>query len=181
MEKALSKNKPYRSENMAPKPHRMLYATDLSTDSSDEIRYAIKYASKLKANLIIFHVINRRSIAFSKIRSALFNETQEYKIIQEKSGAALKRMENLMEIVCKKNPQNHCADIKNVEYLVVHYGRIAEEIVEKANRWGCELIILGPRRKRFLGRIFLPSVARRVIRRTDKRVHIIKIPEGENQ
>jgi nucleotide-binding universal stress UspA family protein len=174
-------NKPYRSDKMVPKLHRMLYATDLSADSIEAIRYAIKYARKLKANLIIFHVFNRRSIAFSKIRFALFNETQEYKVIQEKADAALMRMENLLERVCEKNLQNHRADIQNVEYLVVHYGRIAEEIVEKANRWGCELLILGPRRKRFLGRIFLPSVARRVIRRTDKRVHIIKIPEGENQ
>jgi nucleotide-binding universal stress UspA family protein len=166
---------------MVPKLHRMIYATDLSTDSIEAIRYAIKYAGKHKANLIIFHVINRRSITFSKIRSALFNETQEYKITQGKSSAALKVMENLLETACKKNPQNHLADIQNIEHLVVHYGRIAEEIVEKATRWGCELIILGPRRKRLLGRIFLPSVARRVIRRTDKPVHIIKIPKGENQ
>jgi nucleotide-binding universal stress UspA family protein len=162
---------------MVPEFHRVLYATDLSGDSIEAIRHAIKYAGKHKANLIIFHVINGRSIAFSKIRSTLFNETQEYKIIQEKSDAALKRMKSLLETVCKKNPQNHRVEIQNVEHLVVHYGRIAEEIVEKAKRWGCELIFLGPRRKRFLGRIFLPSVTRRVIRRTDKQIHIIKIPK----
>ena len=160
---------------MAPKLHRMLYATDLSDRSGSALHYAVNYANQHNIKLIVFHVVNQQSITSSKILATLFNEGQEYKIIQEKVKAALKRMENLMQIVCKKNPQNHCADIQNVEHLVVHHGRIAEEIVEKAKRWGCELIILGPRRKRFLGRIFLPSVARRVIRRTDKPVHIIKL------
>ena len=36
---------------MAPKLHRMLYATDLSADSIDAIRYAINYAIKHKAKL----------------------------------------------------------------------------------------------------------------------------------
>ena len=91
------------------------------------------------------------------------------------------RMENLMKIVCKKNPQSHRVDFKNVEHLVVHYGRIAEEIVEKADMWGCELIVLGPRIEKFLGQIFLPGLSRKVIRQTDKPVHIIKVPKGENQ
>jgi nucleotide-binding universal stress UspA family protein len=166
---------------MVPEFHRMLYATDLSADSIEAIRYAIKFATEHKANLMVLHVINQRLIAFSKIRSTLFNETPKYKIIQEESDVALKRMENLIKIVCKRDSKNHRADIKNVEHLVVNYGRIAEEIAEKANRWGCELIILGPRRKRLLGWIFLPSISRKVIRRTDKPVHIIKLPKGENQ
>ena len=153
----------------------MLYATDLSPDSIDAMRYAFNYANLHNAKLIVFHVISQRSITRSKIVATFFNEGQDYKTIRKKSDAALARMENLVKTDFKKNPQNHLADIKNVEHLVVHYGRTAEEIVEKANRWGCELIILGPRRKGLLGRILLPSVARSVIRRTDKPVHIIKL------
>lgn len=160
---------------MTPLTDRILYATDLSSDPIGALRYAVNYANQHNAKLIVFHVISQRSIICSKIAAIFFNEGQEYKIRREKSDAALKRMENLVKTVCKRNPQNHREDIKNLEHLVVHYGRIAEEIVEKANRWGCELIVLGPRRKRFLGRIFLPSVARSVIRRTDKPVHIIKL------
>jgi nucleotide-binding universal stress UspA family protein len=159
----------------------MLYATDLSADSSDAFHYAVNYANQHNAKLIAFHVINLRSITRSKILATFFNEGPEHKIRQKKVNAALKRMKRLHEINSKKIPNDHRAYIKNIQHLVVHYGRIAEEIVEKANRWGSELIMLGPGRKRFLTRIFLPGVARRVIRRTDKRVHIIKIPKGEKQ
>jgi nucleotide-binding universal stress UspA family protein len=153
----------------------MIYATDLSPDSIDALRYAVNYANQHNAKLIVFHVINQRSITCSKILATFFNETQEYKIVKEKSHTALKRMKNLMEIIRKMNPNDQHTDLKNVEYLLVHYGRIVEEIIEKANRWGCELIILGPRRKGLLGRTLLPSVARSIIRRTGRPVHIIKL------
>jgi len=166
---------------LAPKLYRMLYAADLSADSIDAMRYAANYADQNNAKLIVFHVINQQSITWSKILSTFFNEGQEYKIRQEKVNAALKRMENLLEILCKKELNDHLEHVNKIEHLVVSHGRIAEEIVEKANRWGCELIILGPCRKRLLGRIFLPSISRKVIRRTDKRAHIIKLPKGDKQ
>jgi nucleotide-binding universal stress UspA family protein len=159
----------------------MLFATDLSADCSDAIRYAVNYANRHNAKLIVFHVIDQQSITRSKILATFFNEGQEYIIRQKKVNAALKRMENLLEILRKKELNDHPEHVNKIEHLVVHYGMIAEEIAEKANRWGCELIILGPRRKRLLGRIFLPSISRKVIRRTDKPVHIIKVPKGESQ
>lgn len=171
---SITKSKLDQNDKLAPKLHRMIYATDLSAYSSDAIRYAVNYA-----NLIVFHVINQRSITCSKILATFFNEGLEHKIRQEKGNAALKRMEKQLEIICKKNPNDNRAYIKNVEHLVVHYGRIAEEIVEKANRWGCGLIIFGPRRKRLLGRILLPNISRKVFRGTDTLVHIFPSPERE--
>jgi nucleotide-binding universal stress UspA family protein len=164
---------------MVPKLHRLLYATDLSAGSIDAFRYAVNYANQHNAKLIVFHVINQRSITRSKILATFFNEGQEHKIRQKKVNAALKHMEKLLEVNCKNDPTDTHANIKNVEHLVVHYGKIAEEIVEKADMWGCESIILGPRRKRLLGRIFLPSISRKVIWGTNTPVHIITLPKGE--
>jgi nucleotide-binding universal stress UspA family protein len=164
---------------MIPKLNRMLYATDLSASSIDGIPYAINYAIRHNATLIVFHVINQRSITCSKMLATFFNEGQEHKIRQEKINSAFKRMEDLLDIIRKQELNNHPLHANKIEHLAVHYGRIAEEIVEKANRWACELIILGPHRKGFWGRIFLPGISRKVIRRTDKRVHIIKLPKGE--
>ena len=158
---------------MAPKLHRMLYATDLSDQSGDAVRYAVIYANKYKAKLIVFHVINQRSIFFSKILAIFFNEGQEHIIRQKKVNAALNHLENLLEMIRKEELKDHSEYVNEIEHLVVHYGSIAEEIVEKANRWGCELIILGPRKRSLLRRIFLSSVVRKVIRGTDTPVHII--------
>ena len=164
---------------MTAQLHRMLYATDLSADSIEAMRYAVNYADRHNAKLIILHVINQRSITCSKMLSNFFDLDQEHKIRQEKISAALKRMENLLELIREKEFGDHPEYINKVEDLVAHCGRIAEEIVEKANRWGCELIILGPLRKGFFGRTVLPGISRKVIRRTNTSVHVIKLSKGE--
>ena len=105
---------------MTLKLYRMLYATDLSDESIDAIRYAINYAIKHNATLIVFHVINQRSITFSKILAVFFNEAQLHKIRQVKVNAALKRMENLLELVGKKDFNDHCEYVNKVKYLIVH-------------------------------------------------------------
>lgn len=159
---------------MAHKNQRMLYATDLSAGAIGAMRYAVNYASRHSARLIVFHVISPRSIACTKILATFFNEGQEHKIRQKKINAALWRMEKLMDKICEKHPHAHDAYMHNVEHLIVHAGKVAEEIVDKAGRWGCALIILGPGRRSLLKRVFSLDISRKVIRRTDIPVHVIK-------
>ena len=159
---------------MAPNLHRMLYAIDLSAASIDSFQYAINYAVKNNSTLIVFHVVNQISITCSKMLATFYNEGDEHKIRQEKVNAALNRMETLVGMHRQKELNNPLEHVDKIEYLVVHYGKIVQEIVEKSYQWGCDFIILGPRRKRLLGRLLLPSISRKVIRRTDKPVHVIK-------
>ena len=159
---------------MARKHNRVLYATDLSAASIKAIQYAIDYAVQKKSTLIIFHVVNQRSITCSKILATFYNEGDEYKIRQEKVNTALKRMNTLLGLDRQKELRNSFKHVNIIEYLVVHYGRIAQEIVEKAHQWGCDFIILGPRRKRLLSRFLLPGISRKVIRKTDTPVHVIR-------
>jgi nucleotide-binding universal stress UspA family protein len=166
---------------MAPNLHRMLYATDLSAASIDSFQYALNYAAKNNSTLIVFHVVNQRSITCSKILATFYNEGDEHKIRQEKVNSALKCMKMLLELQRQKELHNPFEHVNTIEYLVVHYGRIAPEIVEKAHQWGCDFIILGPRRKRLIGRFLLPSISRKVIRRTDKSVQIIKRSKKEKR
>ncbi len=164
---------------MASELHRMLYATDLSADSIAAIPYAIKLAYHHKAKLIIFHIIDQGSITFSNFFPMSFDSTHGSKTLQEKSKAALQRMQGQFKMTSKTKPNDHPEHLDTIAYLVVHYGKIAEEIVNKANQWGCEMIIFGPRRRKFLGRILCPSLARKVIRRTDTPVHIISLSRKE--
>ena len=158
---------------MAPAPHRILYATDLSANSVDAFHDVINYAIEQEAKLIVFHVISKRAITFSKIFATFFNEAHEPTIIKEKANSAMKRMKNQLEKICKKERKDHAEYVNNVEHLVVHYGKIAEEIVEKANMWGCELILLGPHKNGFLKQLLPLSTSRKVLRLANKPVHFI--------
>ena len=162
---------------MAPKVHRILYATDLSANSIDAFKGAINYAGQHEAKLMVFHVISKRAIALSKIIATFFNEAHEPTIKKEKAASAMKRMKNQLQIICRKESKDHPEYIDNVENLVVHYGKIAEEIVEKANRWDCESILIG-HRKGFIRQIFPGGVSRKVFRLTHKPVHFIPLTKG---
>jgi nucleotide-binding universal stress UspA family protein len=158
---------------MAAAPHKILFATDLSANSIDAFQHAINYAMEQEAKLIVFHVIRNRAITFSKILATFFNEAHEPTIKKEKADSALKRMENQLEIICTKSRKDHPNFSPNVEHLVIHYGKVAQEIAEKANRWGCESIVLGPHKNGFFKKLSPVSTSRKVLRLANKPVHFI--------
>jgi nucleotide-binding universal stress UspA family protein len=161
----------------APGISRILYATDLSAKSIYGLHYAIDYAIKNKANLIVFHVITPRSIALEKMIAYFFNEAQENRILQQIANFAMQRMKNQLETISKKQRRDHPEYGHHVEHLVVHYGRIAAEIVEKADRWGCKSIVLGPHKNGFLKQFSPVSTLGKVLRLAHKPVHIIPLPK----
>jgi nucleotide-binding universal stress UspA family protein len=101
-------------------------------------------------------------------------------IKKEKGAAAMQRMKNQLEIICRQESKDRPGYINHVEKLVVHYGGIAEEeigdiaeeIVEKAKRWGCESILLG-HRKGFFRPIIPGAKSRKVLRLAHQPVHFI--------
>jgi hypothetical protein len=42
-------------------------------------------------------------------------------------------LENLLETIRKQEPNDHPVHANKIEHLAAHYGKIAEEIVDKAN------------------------------------------------
>jgi nucleotide-binding universal stress UspA family protein len=162
---------------MALLPHRILYATDLSAKSIEALHYAINYAIEHEAQLMVFHVISNRRIALSKMIGTFFNEAHEPTIKKEKCASAMQRMKSQLKIIGRKESNHHPGCINNVEKLVVHYGNIAQEIVEKADRWGCESILIG-HSKGFFRQIIPGRIARKVFRLAHKTVYFIPMTEG---
>jgi nucleotide-binding universal stress UspA family protein len=66
-----------------------------------------------------------------------------------------------------------------VEHLLVYSGKVAEEIVDKAHRFGCEAIVLGAHNKGFLKRLFSSNTVTNVLRQTKKPVFLASMKEGK--
>lgn len=162
---------------MALLPHRILYATDLSAKSIEALHYAMNYALEHEAQLMVFYVISKRTITLSKMIGTFFNEAHEPTIKKEKGAAAMQRMKNQLEIICRKESNDRPGYMNSVEKLVVHYGDIAEEIVEKANTWDCESILIG-HRKGFFRQMIPGRISRKVFRIAKMPVHFIPMTEG---
>ncbi|MFC1577442.1 universal stress protein [Thermodesulfobacteriota bacterium] len=157
-----------------PEIGRILCATDLSDESAGTYRYAIQKAHEDNVNILVCHVISQRSINVAKKVAYFLNETRK-NIVKEKTSAALKRMQEQLRTLFNKEFKDHPEYADHIEYLLVYHGNVAEELVEKANRFGCDAIVLGCNNSSFIKRFFPGATAKKVRNQTQKPIFMISM------
>jgi nucleotide-binding universal stress UspA family protein len=157
---------------------RIICATDLSGNCDHIYSYAMNLASERDAGLLVIHIISQRSIKASQILAYFLNESQK-DVVKEKTYFALQRMKEQLTSSLKKHLKNHPAHPGIVEHMLVYPGKVAEEIVEKANRFGCEAIVLGSHNTSLLTRFFSDDTAKKVLKQTKKPVFMVSLEKDQ--
>ena len=157
---------------------RILCATDLSGNCDHIYSCAMNLADERDAGLMVLHVISQRSIKAAKTLAYFLNESQK-DVVKEKTYSALQRMKEQLNSFLKKDLKNHPVYAGLVEHMLVYPGKVAEEIVEKANRFGCEAIVLGSHNSSFVKRFFPGGTAKKVLKQTKKTVFLVSLKKGE--
>ena len=165
---------------MIPKIKKILYATDLSKNSSYAFRYAVNSAKQYGAEVIILHVIEEIGESARSILQAYLDP----KYIEEKSKENItyvkdrinQRLSVFYDKIRAEEPEFEDTKVSTV--LCVGYP--AEEILRQADKLDCDAIVMGTHGKGLLGHTFLGSVTKRVLRRTRKPVFIIPLPKEES-
>ncbi len=159
---------------MIPQIKKILYATDLSKNSSYAFLYATDMAKRHDAAIVILHVIERIP-PYAEVYTGL---TDEMKRKQEEETA-----EDI-----KKHLQNFCQRaeaqigppcVELVSKILVPRGHPPEEILNAAEEESCDMIVIGTHGKGFLAHTFLGSVSSAVLHRTRKPVVIVPLPPEE--
>jgi nucleotide-binding universal stress UspA family protein len=169
-----------RRKNMIiPQVKKILYATDLSKNSSYAFLYAIDMARKLDARITILHAVQPIS---SNIRAQLDGyEDLVDKAKHQEQDEDIQFIKKHLEKLCKKvETQVGTPCVALVSDILVPLGHPVEEILKAADEKKCDLIILGTHGKGFLQQTFLGSVARSVLDRTRKPVYIVPLPSEKN-
>jgi nucleotide-binding universal stress UspA family protein len=135
-------------------------------------------AGERDAGLMVIHVISQRSIKAAKTLAYFLNEGQK-DFVKEKTYSALQRMKEQLTSFLKKDLKNYPVYAGLVEHMLVYPGKVAEEIVEKANRFGCEAIVLGSHSTGLLTRFSSGGTAKKVLKQTKKTVFIVSLKEGK--
>jgi nucleotide-binding universal stress UspA family protein len=167
-----------KMEAMNHRNGRILCATDLSNKSVNTYRIAIQIAREKNSDIFVCHVISQRSIKAAKRVAYFFNETRK-DIANEKIYSALQRMKEQLNALFKNELKDHPEYADLIEHLLVYIGEVAEEITEKANRFGCEAIVLGSHRNSFVKRFFPGGTTKNVLKRTNKPVFEVSMKKGE--
>jgi len=150
---------------------KILYATDLSKNSSFAFFYATDMARRHNAKIVMLHAIEpipAYAAAYTGITDELKRKQQEETVeeIRTRLGDFCRKAE------AEIGPP--CVDL--VSKILVPRGHPPEEILNAADKEGCDMIVLGTHGKGFLAHTFLGSVSSAVLNRTQKPVFIIPLP-----
>ena len=156
---------------MIPQIKKILYATDLSKNSSYAFLYATDMARRHNATIVILHAIDPvppYAEAYAGMTVAM-KEKQQKETVEE--------IKKHLQAFCKK-AESHigspCAEL--VSKILVPRGHPPEEILNSADEEGCDVIVLGTHGKGFLAHTFLGSVSNAVLHRARKPVFIVPLP-----
>ena len=164
---------------MIPQIKKILYATDLSDNSAYVFRYAVNFAKKHDAGIIILHVLEPMSATTKAITHSYLTKEEVKKISEENSAYVKDHIKKQLKIFYEKEFKKDPDIADRVESIELCGGFPAEMILRKADELNCDAIILGSHGKGFIQNTFLGSTSKRVLRRTRKPVLIIPLPKGE--
>jgi len=156
---------------MIPQIKKILYATDLSKNSSYAFLYATDMARRHGARIVILNAIEpipAYAAAYTGITDELKQKQQEETVeeIRKHLGDFCKKAESQIGAPC----------VELVSKILVPRGHPPEEILNAASKEGCDVIVLGTHGKGFLAHTFLGSVSSAVLNRAQKPVFIIPLP-----
>lgn len=155
---------------MLPQIKKILYATDLSKNSSYAFLYATDMARRHDATIVVLHAVDPGP---PEVRFVGVLERLENKESKELGG----EIQTLIQDFCKKTETKIGAPcVELISKILVPRGHPPEEILNAAETEGCDVIVLGSHGKGFLSHTFLGSVSSSVLQRTRKPVFIIPLP-----
>ena len=161
---------------MIPEIRKILYATDLSKNSTFAFFYAVDMAKRHNAKIVILHSIEPIRHFYSEGGSFRAEEMLA-RAKEEERAADTEEIKKSLKAFCQKvEIQSASSCVELVSKILVPLGHPVEEILQAADEEDCDAIVLGTHGKGFLRQTFLGSVAGSVLERTRKPVFIIPLP-----
>jgi acetoin utilization protein AcuB len=159
------------SVSMTPQIKKILYATDLSKNSSYAFLYAIDMAKEHDARIVILHAIEPIP-AYAGAPMGTRHELEK-----KQREEIVESMKKHLQGFCKKaEAQIGPPCVELVSKILVPVGHPPEEILNAADEEGCDVIVIGTHGKGFLAHALLGSVSNAVLHQTRKPVLTIPLP-----
>jgi nucleotide-binding universal stress UspA family protein len=156
---------------MIPQIKKILYATDLSKNSSYAFLYAIDMAKRHDAKIVILNAIEPVP-AYAEVYGASLEPFKKKQL----EGVVESMKKHLQGFCEKAETQIGSPCVELVSKILVPVDHPPEAILNAADKAGCDAIVLGTHGKGFLAHTFLGSVSSAVLHRTRKPFFIIPLP-----
>lgn len=144
---------------------KIMVCVDLSEYSKENISYAVEFAGKSDAEILLYNVINQRDVdAVEKVEKMFpdrINADNNYRInvkkyVEDITTERYKEMKNLVE--------THFADMKDSFSYLVGVGYPFEEILNTIVQKKIDVVFIGTKGRGNIARTLLGSNAEKVFR-----------------
>ena len=162
---------------MLPSIKKILYATDLSKNSTFAFRYAVTLAEALNARITILYVLPIIDSAMEVPIVVQMGEERYYQLREEKSREIIESIKAKVHAFSEKELKDLQRDSDLVASILVHEGDVVDEILKTAEKINGDIIVLGAHGKGILSHTFLGSVSEKVLRRSRRPVVVVPIPK----
>lgn len=161
---------------MIPEIKKILFATDLSENAKHAFTYAAAIANKFDAKITILHVVEVLSPSVEGQVAAFLGEGEWHAMLKVKEQEYIDDIRNNLNEFCKEMNANlkSCAFL--VGEIIVKRGIPADEILNMVNKKKCDMVVMGTHGYGVLADALIGNTARRVVRRCEKPVMVIRLP-----
>ena len=151
----------------------LLVAVDFSLYSEQALCFAGRLAQKLKAQLLVLHVIHDPAEA----PGFYAQKGKKKKFLKSMEEAAEEMMEEFLEKMRQTYPD--LVPIKKAKALLV-VGTPVTRIVEVAEKKQVDMIIMGSHGRTGLAHLLVGSKVQRVVQLSPIPVTVVKVPQGKD-
>ena len=168
---------------------RILYATDLSESARYAFAYAVSLANLYGAGITFLHTLAEVPESLDKgvigyigadrweaIKKQHYQEAKETLTGKKRDYVPIKEV---LDQFCEDVKSSHEEYDFVTDEILVTRGHPVEEILEQAEKRNCDLIVMGTHGHGVLEDVLMGSTAQRVIRRSQKPVLVVRLPEEQ--
>ena len=164
-----------------PAIEKILYSTDLSENARYAFSYAVSLANQYGAKITILHVLEELSPTALWMVGDIIGEKRWSALKTEKHDSVIAALHSRLQAFCEEVTEGvpDCPFV--VEKTLVETGHPVDRIIELADTGEFDVIVMGSRGLGMLGDVMLGSTSRRVLRRCNQPVLVVRLPvDGES-
>lgn len=164
---------------MLPTIKKILYATDLSENSQPAFGYGASLALQYNAEMMVLHVDEPISANTYVQLSGMMGEAEWVSLQRDYGDRLSDEIRSKMEKFCEEMQASiETLKIKD-DNIFIRKGEPVEEILTMATEQGVDIIIMGTHGYGMVKDALMGGTARRIVRRSDKPVLVVRNPEIE--
>lgn len=168
----------------------ILFATDLSENCRPAFEFAASIATRYQATLVLLHVLEKKMPDYVEGRlKGLLGEAQWRQINAEHEKSARdfliakrpnnKLIQSALEQFCSEAGIDDDACGYHSREIVIREGDLVDEIFDQAQKYGCDLLVVGAH-KGFISGTAIGATLKNIVRQAKMPVMIVPpTPESE--